>query len=158
MEDLMKRTKADLVKTIDNQTATIAARDARINSLLSEITDLTKNAAKHNTEKLEQARANYAKDLASVKEQYAAEIKTLRQLIDTKDREVERFRAAVDSNNNSGQWQSKYNECQTLLDKRTASFNKYIAQYGNILKIISGTLGQAIELNEYLEKDVIKHG
>jgi len=154
--DLMKRTKAELVQTIESQKTTIEARDKRINELLDENKGLYNTSSSSVTKQVSEVRSKYMKEISDLKEKHSQEIKSLKGLIEVKEKEVERFKSAseVVDPKDVAKLQSELQACKKLLEERSKMFSKYISQYGNLLKIMSGTLGQAIDLNEYMEKDV----
>lgn len=134
MEDLMKRTKAELIATINNQKGTIEARDNQVNKL--------KTSA------------------AATQEQHQKAITNTRAIIEVKDKEIDKWKSVAESVSpiDTKKLQAERDYYLKKYEQRTQELNAYYTQHGNLLKVLSGTVGQAIELNERLEKDVEAHG
>lgn len=127
MENLMKRTKAELIQTIANMKSTIEARDKSINEMKDQLRNNTRIANE-----------NY-------------EIKV---------GEVERLKGVIKAieENKVGEKSEEAEFYKRLYEKRTKDLKMYYTQHGNILKILSGVVGQSLELNEYMDKEVNKDG
>ena len=144
-EDLMKRTKRDLIQTIENQKSTLESRDKAVNDLKTTIESKDKT--------IENLKEETKKDSNN-------QIKSLRTIIEIKEKEIEKWKQAASGNdkNKIFKLELEVKAYKDALKERTKQLLKYRSQHGNVLKILSGTLGQALDVNEIMEKEVEDYG
>lgn len=158
MNTLEKRTKAELIETINNLTSAIEARDKTVNEYKAEAT-INRELVSNLTAEVD-AKYKQVSELHQVIATRDARLNELHNDAAAKTMQIANLTSklnepATEPVNDSAKEAAYFRELATL---RSTQLNKVYTQHGNLLKVLSGTLGQALDLNDYLEKEVTNDG